>query len=131
MLIVVGLLVGGIYAYRVFFAKPKAVAVTLAAGVAEFNFRVTAIPVPGMVPGLQASVQLDLNVLGQTHGTITADLGKLDTGLALRDQHAKVFAALRRVGSAAVLLGLLATCGDDNHPAGKLANKLKGHAAFF
>ena len=89
MLIVVGLLVGGIYAYRVFSAKPKTVAVTMAAGVAEFNFRVTAIPVPGMVPGLRASVQLDPNALGQTHGIITADLNKLDTGLALRDQHAK------------------------------------------
>ena len=91
VLAVAGLLAGGIYAYRVFSAKPKAVAVTTAAGVAEFNFRVTAIPVPGMVPGLRASVQLDPNALGQTHGVVTADLTKLNTGLALRDQHAKEY----------------------------------------
>jgi polyisoprenoid-binding protein YceI len=89
LLIVVVALAGGIFAYRVFNTAPTPVAVTETSGVAQFNFRVTGIPVPGVVPGLQATVQLNPNTLAATTGIVRADLTKLNTGLALRDEHAK------------------------------------------
>lgn len=91
-LILVGLALATLlilYGLRVFTSMPAPVAVTATSGVAQFNFRVTGIPVPGVVPGLQAKVQLDPEHMATTHGTITADLAKLNTGLALRDEHAR------------------------------------------
>lgn len=84
----VGLAVA-LYARHVFQTVPPAVAVTDTAGVAQFNFRVTGIPVPGVVPGLRAKVLLDPQALAGAHGTVTVDLSRLSTGLALRDEHAR------------------------------------------
>lgn len=88
-LLLAGLLAAGVYAWRVFHTTPPAVAVTDAAGVAQFNFRVTGIPVPGVVSGVRAKVLLDPQALAGAHGTVTVDLAKLSTGLALRDEHAR------------------------------------------
>ena len=89
VLILSVLLGAGLYARRVFTTAPAPVAVTDAGGVAQFNFRVTGIPVPGVVSGLKAQVNLAPDDLAHTTGTITANLSTLSTGLALRDDHAK------------------------------------------
>jgi polyisoprenoid-binding protein YceI len=56
---------------------------------AEFNFRVTIIPVPGNVKAVDAKVNFDPKNLNDINGTVTVDLTKLETGIGLRDQHAK------------------------------------------
>ncbi len=56
---------------------------------AEFNFRVTLIPVPGTVKAVEAKVDFDPKNLAAINGTVTVDLNKLETGIGLRDQHAK------------------------------------------
>jgi polyisoprenoid-binding protein YceI len=55
----------------------------------EFNFFVTLIPVPGKVNGLSADLNFDSSNLAKTSGTIKVKLAKLDTGIALRDEHAR------------------------------------------
>jgi polyisoprenoid-binding protein YceI len=56
---------------------------------AEFNFRVTLIPVPGTVKAISAKVNFDPKNLSAINGSIEVDLNKLETGIGLRDQHAK------------------------------------------
>ena len=56
---------------------------------AEFNFRVTLIPVPGTVNALSAKVNFDPKNLAAINGNVEVDLTKLETGIGLRDQHAK------------------------------------------
>ena len=56
---------------------------------AEFNFRVTLIPVPGTLKALEAKLNFDPKNLAGISGTVTVDLNKLETGIGLRDQHAK------------------------------------------
>ncbi len=55
----------------------------------EFNFFVTLIPVPGKVNGLSADLNFDPSNLAKTSGTIKVKLANLDTGIALRDEHAR------------------------------------------
>jgi polyisoprenoid-binding protein YceI len=56
---------------------------------AEFNFRVTLIPVPGTVKAVEAKINFDPKNLAAISGSVTVDLTKLETGIGLRDQHAK------------------------------------------
>jgi polyisoprenoid-binding protein YceI len=56
---------------------------------ASFNFRVTLIPVPGTVNAVKAALNFDPQNLARTSGTVTVDLTKLQTGIELRDEHAK------------------------------------------
>jgi polyisoprenoid-binding protein YceI len=56
---------------------------------AEFNFRVTLIPVPGTVKAVEAQLRFDPSDLSKVSGTVSVDLSKLETGIGLRDQHAK------------------------------------------
>jgi polyisoprenoid-binding protein YceI len=56
---------------------------------AEFNFRVTLIPVPGTVKAVGAKINFDPKNLSAINGTVEVDLTKLETGIGLRDQHAK------------------------------------------
>jgi polyisoprenoid-binding protein YceI len=56
---------------------------------AEFDFRVTLIPVPGTVKAVDAQLRFDPNDLSKATGTVSVDLSKLETGIGLRDQHAK------------------------------------------
>jgi polyisoprenoid-binding protein YceI len=56
---------------------------------AEFNFRVTLIPVPGTVKAVSARIIFDPKNLSTINGTVEVDLNKLETGIGLRDQHAK------------------------------------------
>lgn len=56
---------------------------------AEFNFRVTLIPVPGQINAVTAKLNLDPQNLANTSGAVSVDLRKLDTGIGLRDEHAR------------------------------------------
>jgi polyisoprenoid-binding protein YceI len=56
---------------------------------AQFNFRVTLIPVPGTVNAIEAKLRFDPNDLSKVSGSVSVDLTKLETGIGLRDQHAK------------------------------------------
>jgi polyisoprenoid-binding protein YceI len=56
---------------------------------AEFNFRVTLIPVPGHINAVRASLKLDPKDLSKASGTVSVNLAKLDTGIGLRDEHAR------------------------------------------
>jgi polyisoprenoid-binding protein YceI len=58
---------------------------------ASFNFTVTLIPVPGTVKGVTAALSVNPDDLSRTTGTVTVDLRTLETGIALRDDHAKGF----------------------------------------
>jgi polyisoprenoid-binding protein YceI len=68
--------------------QPYTVANTPAA-TAEFNFRVTLIPVPGHVNAVNATLNFDPKNLAKTSGTVNVNLAKLETGIGLRDEHAK------------------------------------------
>ena len=56
---------------------------------ATFNFRVTLIPVPGKVNAVNANLNFDPKNLSNTSGTVSVNLAKLDTGIGLRDEHAR------------------------------------------
>jgi polyisoprenoid-binding protein YceI len=68
--------------------QPYSVANTPAAS-AEFNFRVTLIPVPGHVNAVSAKLNFDPKNLAKTSGSVSVNLAKLDTGIGLRDEHAR------------------------------------------
>lgn len=76
-------------------AGPKPITVTDAQGAATFNFRVTGIPVPGQVGGVKPNLTFDARHLAGTRGTVTVDLNTLNTGIALRDEHAKNFLGVK------------------------------------
>ncbi len=67
--------------------QPYSVANTAAS--AEFNFRVTLIPVPGHVNAVSAKLNFDPKNLAKTSGSVSVNLAKLDTGIGLRDEHAR------------------------------------------
>jgi len=79
----------GAGAVYVFSSQPQQVAVTDASGVAHFNFRVTGIPVPGIVSGVGVQASWNPNALENSKASVTVPLEKLNTGIALRDEHAK------------------------------------------
>ena len=56
---------------------------------AEFNFRVTLIPVPGKINAVSANLNFDPKNLSKTNGKVLINLAKLDTGIGLRDEHAR------------------------------------------
>ncbi|WP_309570114.1 YceI family protein [Deinococcus sp.] len=72
-------------------AGPQPITVTDASGAATFNFRVTGIPVPGQLGEVHPQLTFDPRHLGATTGSVTVDLTKLNTGIALRDRHARNF----------------------------------------
>ena len=90
-IVALGTVVLGVGSVYVFSTQPQQVAVSDASGVANFNFRVTGIPVPGVVPGVKVKANWNPASLGKATATINVDLEKLNTGIALRDQHAKEF----------------------------------------
>ena len=69
-------------------SQPYRVAIASSAS-AEFNFRVTLIPVPGRINAVTAKLNLDPQNLAKTTGTVSVNLAKLDTGIGLRDEHAR------------------------------------------
>ncbi len=85
----------GAGAVYVFSTQPVQVAVTDTAGVANFNFRVTGIPVPGVVSGVQVKAAWNPNALEGSKATVTVPLEKLNTGIALRDEHAKNYLGVK------------------------------------
>ena len=82
----VALSAGAVY---VFSTQPQQVAVTDTSGVAHFNFRVTGIPVPGVVSGVKVQATWNPNALEHAKASVTVPLKKLSTGIQLRDEHAK------------------------------------------
>ncbi|MFC5600703.1 YceI family protein [Deinococcus cellulosilyticus] len=58
---------------------------------ANFNFRVTLIPVPGSTSKVQADLKFDPTDLQKVTGSVRVDLRHLDTGISLRDDHARNF----------------------------------------
>lgn len=58
---------------------------------AQFNFRVTLVPVPGETREVQADLTFDPANLQNISGKVLVDLRHLDTGIALRDDHARNF----------------------------------------
>jgi polyisoprenoid-binding protein YceI len=56
---------------------------------AEFNFRVTLIPVPGKINAVSTNLNFDPKNLSKTNGKVLVNLAKLDTGIGLRDEHAR------------------------------------------
>jgi polyisoprenoid-binding protein YceI len=67
----------------------------------EFNFRVTLIPVPGTINSLKADLNFDAKDLSKTNGTITVNLAKLETGIGLRDEHARGYIGAEKHPNAA------------------------------
>ncbi len=80
------LAVGGLAAAQQ--AKPYA-AVAATTPQAQFNFRVTLIPVPGRVQQVTASLKLDPLRPQDVTGTVQVPLKTLMTGIKLRDEHAR------------------------------------------
>lgn len=86
-----GLVALGAGAVYVFSTQPTQIAVSDQAGTAQFNFRVTGIPVPGVVPGVQVRADWNPADLAHAVATVNVNLEKLNTGIALRDTHAREF----------------------------------------
>lgn len=84
-----GLLLGG---FPLALGAP--LAFSAAAGTATFDHRVRVFNVHGTVMGVSSSVQLDVNDLAATSGTVTVPLENLKTGIGLRDNHARSEVAL-------------------------------------
>lgn len=75
---------------------PAPITVTDASGGATFNFRVTGIPVPGKIEGLVPRLTFSPTDLAAAHGQVTLDLRGLDTGIGLRDEHARNYLGVAR-----------------------------------
>jgi polyisoprenoid-binding protein YceI len=63
---------------------------------AEFNFSVTLIPIPGKVNAVSANLSFDPKNLTKTSGKISVDLSKLETGIGLRDEHARGYLGVEK-----------------------------------
>jgi polyisoprenoid-binding protein YceI len=70
-------------------AAPRAYEVSPSPAQVEFAYTVTLIPVPGTVKAISAKLSLDPKNLAATTGTISVGLSKLETGIGLRDEHAR------------------------------------------
>jgi polyisoprenoid-binding protein YceI len=77
-------------------------------GSAEFNFRVTLIPVPGHINAVNAKLNLDPKNLAKTSGTVSVNLAKLETGIGLRDEHARGYLGADKHPSAVFTLSRIA-----------------------
>ncbi|THF67869.1 YceI family protein [Deinococcus sp. Arct2-2] len=88
---------------------PAPIAVTNTSGAASFNFRVTGIPVPGKIEGVTPKLTFSPNDLNAAHGTVTLGLVKLNTGIALRDEHARNFLGVAQHPTAVFTLKKLNT----------------------
>jgi len=106
-LLALGTAVLGAGAVHVYTTRPPQVAVQEGAGVANFNFRVTGIPVPGVVPGVRVQARWRPAALSSTTATVTLNLKALDTGIALRDEHARTFLGVPAHPTATFRLGAL------------------------
>lgn len=84
---------------------PAPITVTDTSGGATFNFRVTGIPVPGRVLGVTPRLTFSPNDLSTAQGQITLKLAGLDTGIKLRDEHARNFLGVAQHPTAVFTLG--------------------------
>lgn len=66
-------------------------AMDASSGRVDFNFRVTLIPVAGHINTVVPSIKFDPANLSTASGTVTVPLATLETGIGLRDTHAKRF----------------------------------------
>ncbi|ULH17224.1 YceI family protein (plasmid) [Deinococcus sp. KNUC1210] len=75
---------------------PSPIEVTNTSGAATFNFRVTGIPVPGKIEGVTPHLTFSPSNLSAARGTVTLGLTHLNTGIALRDMHAREFLGVEK-----------------------------------
>lgn len=106
-----GLAVLGAGTVYVFSTRPVPAVVSGSSGVAGFNFRVTGIPVPGVVPGVQVHATWTPASLKLSTAIVQVDLRKLNTGIALRDRHAREFLGVNRHPVAVFRLGSIQGVG--------------------
>ena len=88
---------------------PAPIVVTNTSGAASFNFRVMGIPVPGKIEGVKPSLSFSPDNLGATKGVVTLNLAGLNTGIALRDEHAREFLGVATHPTATFTLSKLNT----------------------
>jgi polyisoprenoid-binding protein YceI len=71
-------------------AAPAAPApLTASGGTATFEYRVLIVNVTGTMDGVTSTVNLDVDDLAATTGTVTVPLSGLRTGIGLRDAHTR------------------------------------------
>ena len=87
---------------------------------AEFNFRVTLIPVPGKINAVSANLNFDPKNISKTSGKVSVNLAKLDTGIGLRDEHARGYLGAEKHPNA--VFTLVKITGLNSLEAGKEAN---------
>ncbi|WP_420597457.1 YceI family protein [Deinococcus sp.] len=88
---------------------PAPIVVTNTSGAATFNFRVTGIPVPGKIEGVKPNLTFSPNNLAAAKGSISLGLATLNTGIALRDKHARNFLGVAEHPTAIFTLSKLNT----------------------
>jgi polyisoprenoid-binding protein YceI len=88
---------------------PAPITVTDTSGAATFNFRVTGIPVPGKIEGVTPHLTFTPTALGATTGSVSLGLSGLNTGIALRDEHAREFLGVTKHPTAVYTLKHLNT----------------------
>ncbi|WP_425145000.1 YceI family protein [Deinococcus sp.] len=88
---------------------PAPTLVTNTSGAATFNFRVTGIPVPGKIEGVRPHLSFSPSDLNAASGTVTLPLKTLNTGITLRDMHAREFLGVAEHPTAVFTLQKLKT----------------------
>ncbi|AWN22033.1 hypothetical protein DKM44_01265 [Deinococcus irradiatisoli] len=78
---------------------------------AQFNFRVTLIPVPGHIKAVKARLNFDPQQLGAVSGEVRVPLATLDTGIGLRDRHARAYLKAEQFPEAVFTLKSLSSPG--------------------
>ncbi|MDB5045753.1 MAG: hypothetical protein JWQ08_1803 [Deinococcus sp.] len=88
-------------------ATPYAAVAAAGTPQAQFNFRVTLIPVPGRVQQVTATLKLDPLRPQDVTGTVQVPLKTLMTGIKLRDEHARNYLKAGQFPFATFRLGKL------------------------
>ena len=107
---VIALAAASVYGVQSYLGRgPAPIVVTDTSGAATFNFRVTGIPVPGKIEGVTPHLTFSPLNLTASVGSISLNLATLNTGIALRDEHARTFLGVANHPSALFTLKQLNT----------------------
>lgn len=107
-------------------AQAAPVPFSAADGSATFDYRVLVVNVHGTISGVTSNVQLDVNDLAATTGTVSVPLENLKTGISLRDNHAKGEGALNTARFPAATFTLEKLTGGKLLEGQTLANTASG-----